>query len=118
MAQVDWRLRFKKLQTGKAMASRVDMQCFSESGTWHKPPGAVSVEVVIKGGDGGSTIGEGDRIIPGTKGEVVVEEFAAAQLPETAEVHIGEGGRGGTRGDLTLSSARSGWAVVITHLEG
>ena len=34
------------------MTDHMDMQCFSESGTWHKPPGAVSVEVVIKGGDG------------------------------------------------------------------
>ncbi len=100
------------------MARHMDMQCFSESGTWHKPPGAVSVEVVIKGGDGGSSIGEGDRIIPGTKGEVVVKEFPAAQLPETAEVHIGAGGRGGTRADLAVPGGRPGWAVVITHLGG
>ena len=99
------------------MADHMDIQCFSESGTWHKPPGAVSVEVVIKGGDGGNSIGEGDRIIPGAKGELVNKEFPAAQLPETAEVHIGEGGRGGRRGDLTVPGGRPGWAVVITHLE-
>jgi len=96
----------------------MDMQFFSESGTWHKPPGAVSVEVLIKGGDGGWSIGEGDRIIPGTKGEVVYKEIPAAQLPETVEVHIGEGGHGGTRGDLTVPGGRPGYAVVITHLEG
>ena len=72
------------------MTDHMDMQCFSESGTWHRPPRAVSVEVVIKGGNGGNSIGEGDRIIPGTEGELVIKEFAAAQLPETAEVHIGE----------------------------
>jgi hypothetical protein len=65
----------------------------------------------------GNSIGQGDRIIPGTKGELVIKEFPAAQLPETAEVHIGEGGRGGTRGDLTVPGGRPGWAVIITHLE-
>jgi hypothetical protein len=100
------------------MTDHIDMQFFSESGTWHKPPGAVSAEVVIKGGDGGWFIGEGDRIIPGTKGEVVYKEIPAAQLPETAEIQIGEGGRGNTRGDLAVPGGRPGWAVVITHLGG
>ena len=96
----------------------MDMQFFSESGTWHKPQGAVGVEVVMKGGDAGWGIAEGDRIIPGTQGEVVYKEIPAARLPETAEVHIGEGGRGSMVGDLTVPGGRPGWAAVITHLEG
>jgi hypothetical protein len=100
-----------------SMADHMDIQFFSESGTWHRPPGAVSVEVVLKAGDGGTSIGEGDRIIPGTRGEFVIKEFPAAQMPETAEVSVGEGGRGGTRGDLTVTGGRPGWAVIITHLE-
>jgi hypothetical protein len=63
------------------MAGHMDMQFFSESGSWHKPQGAVSVEVVIKGGDAGWRIAEGDRIIPGTQGEVVYKEIPAARPP-------------------------------------
>jgi hypothetical protein len=95
----------------------MDIQVFKASGTWRKPLGAVIVEIVVKGGDGGWSITGGDRIIPGSKGEVVYQEIAAAQLPETVEVQIGEGGRGSTVGDLTVPGGRPGWAVVITHLE-
>jgi hypothetical protein len=95
----------------------MDIQVFKASDTWHKPPGAVTVEVIIKGGDGGWSIVGGDRIIPGSKGEVVYQEFAADQLPETTAIQIGEGGRGSTVGDLTVPGGRPGWAVVITHQE-
>jgi hypothetical protein len=106
----------KQLGTKTAAAGDIDIQFFNESGRWKKPPGAIRTKIVIKGGNGGSSIGEDGSIIPGTEGELVVKEIPADQLPETAEIQIGKAGRGGTLGALKAPDSRPGYAVVITHL--
>ena len=97
-------------------AGNVDVQFFTESGSWKKPPGAVSADVVIKGAGGGGSIGEDGSIIPGAEGEVVVEKLTGDKLPD-AQIQIGEIGRGATLGDLRAPHGRPGYAVVITYLE-
>lgn len=98
-------------------AGNIDVQFFTKSGTWKKPPGAVHTEIVIKGAGGGSATSEDGSIIPGTEGEVVVEGFPADELPETVQIQIGEVGKGGTWGAFRAPDGRPGYAVVITYLE-
>jgi hypothetical protein len=108
----------KQFETETAVASNVDIQFFYESGVWSRLPGAIRMKVMIKSGGGGSTIGEDGSIIPGTEGELIVEEFPADQIPETARIQIGQAGRGGTQGDVKAPDGSPGYAVVITYLEG
>ena len=98
---------------------RVDL--FRRGGTWRKPEGAVTVEVVLVGGQSSD----------GAEGEVVLREFDAADLPESMDVTVGrsvacavtydvsgaEGGAGGCGGSLRLPPlAADGFALVITRL--
>lgn len=101
-----------------------DVQHFTEDGTWVKPPGAVRVEVTLKGGDGGASTayvrggryggatGGTDVAVaghvrapwldkPGTEGATVTRSFAADDLPALMPVTVGQPG---------------GFASVITHL--
>jgi hypothetical protein len=110
---------------------RPDIQYFEVDGTWVKPPGAVRVDIVLKGGDGGNATdaggGEGggatfiDPVrIPasvatarspqdGNHGILGVMSFDAADLPGPVSVTIGKGGRPG---------GQDGYALIITHLDG
>jgi hypothetical protein len=100
-----------------APASNINIQFFAKNGTWKKPPGAVRADIVIKGAGGGSSISKDGSIIPGTDGEVVVDGFPADELPETAQIRIGEVGRGGTWAAFNAPDGRPGYAVIITYLE-
>jgi hypothetical protein len=112
-------------------ATGPDIQRFDRDGTWVKPPGAVRVEVTLKGGDGGTggpglrggagggvtiagslgaagggggagTLTPAGAGTPGGKGETVTRSFAADDLPGLLEITVGR---------------RGGFASVITHLE-
>ena len=96
-----------------------DVQCFDRDGTWVKPPGAVCVEVTLKGGDGGraGAAGPGSGAaatthlqfpgtvpasfrqsvraftpIPGEEGNVVRGSFTAAEMPDRVAVTVGQPG--------------------------
>jgi hypothetical protein len=73
---------------------------------------------VVKGAGGGGGIGEDGTIVPGSDGEIVVERFSSDELPETAQIQIGEGGVGATLGDVKAPDGQSGYAVIITYLDG
>jgi hypothetical protein len=73
---------------------------FLESGTWHKPPGAVSVLIELRGGDGS-----------GGAGSSTGAAFRAAGLPDEMEVHVG----GGVASLDRASGA--GWARVTTYFD-
>jgi hypothetical protein len=113
------------------------IEYFPVSGTWTKPPGAIRVDIVLAGGDGGNAMefdgeslgGEcggnsGIGYVPnpnavasftsvrssesaGDPGTLSVMSYAAADLPEALEVEVGKGGRPG---------GRDGYALLVTHL--
>lgn len=97
------------------MTGRPDLQYFSEDGTWVKPPGAVRCDIVLQAAGGGwmsSIIADGLQggvhVRGGEDGEIKVQSFPAARLPDLVAVTIGKGGRPG---------GRDGYALIITHLE-
>ncbi len=93
----------------------IDVQVFVKSGVWKKPPRAVRAEVVVRGAGAGSSITDG-KISPGNEGEVTVKEIRASDLPETAQVQIGDGGPAALLGCLQGPKGHRGYAVVINHL--
>jgi hypothetical protein len=111
-------LREDANESESAVAGNIDFQFFATSGTWRKPPGATRTDVVVKGAGGGGGIGEDGTIVPGSEGEIVVERFSSDELPEIAQIRIGEGGVGATMGDVKAPDGQPGYAVVITYLDG
>jgi hypothetical protein len=117
--------------------SNPEIQYFATNGTWVKPAGAVRVDIVVRGGDGGNATefdgdsfgGEGgghsgignmphpdfyasctgtrDTAADGDPGTLSVSSFDATDLPETVMVTVGSGGRPG---------GRDGYALIVTHL--
>jgi hypothetical protein len=111
--------------------SNLDVQLFREDGTWIKPPGAVTVDVILAGTDaGGYQTGHGvaasgkssDLLF--RRGEISAVVLRADELPDQMPVTVGAAGRGtggsgSSPGLLTFSRSappRDGLAVIITHL--
>lgn len=86
-------------------AGTPDIQFFGTSGTWVKPPLAVRVDIVLKGGEAGAVPVLGVNV--GQAGELLAQSYAASDLPDRVEVEVGKGGRPG---------GRDGYALIVTHL--
>lgn len=99
------------------MAREPDMQFFRESGTWYRPDGAVRVVVLVKGGDAGGSVDADGTIVPGERGQVVIQEMSAKEAGASAPITIGEAGRGAWLGDLKAPDGLPGYGVVITYLK-
>ena len=83
----------------------LDVQIFTEpAAKWRKPDGAIQVDVIMRGGQGGGKEGE--------FGELKAVSFAAGTLEDEIGITVAAGGRG----DDGEPSGFAGYAVVITHL--
>ena len=91
-----------------------DMQYFSSSGTWVKPPGASTTDVVLRANGGGeATVTADDMQGPvyvrgGRYGQVMVLAIPASLLPAEATITITPGELGG----------QAGYALFVTHYKG
>ena len=99
------------------MARKPDMQFFRESGTWHRPEGAARIEVLVKAGDAGGSLDADGTIVPGARGQVVIQEMSAKEAGPTVSVAIGEAGKGAWVGDLKAPDGLPGYAVVTTYFK-
>ena len=115
--------------------TKPDVQHFTEDGTWVKPPGAVRVDVTIKGGDGesggpGLRGGAGGTVtLAGSLGAAGGGGGAGGCSFGTLTVRPGPGGTGETvtksfaaddlpdRMPVTVGQP-GGFASVVTHLNG
>jgi hypothetical protein len=93
------------------------MQFLRESGTWHRPEGAARVKVLVKGGDSGGSVGADGTIIPGTQGQVVIQEMSAKEAGPEVLVEIGEAGEGAWVGDRKAPDGLPGYGVVTTFFK-
>jgi hypothetical protein len=98
--------------------STPDIQYFGSDGTWIKPSRAARVDVIVQGGQAGtSTLAHlGRRVNPngiacsnGEIGEIRASSWDADDLDDTIAVEVGKGGRPG---------GRDGYALIVTHLTG
>jgi len=99
------------------MGREPDMQFFRHSGMWYRPKGAARVRVLIKGGDAGGSVEADGTIVPGARGEVVIQEMSAKEAGPEAPVNIGEAGKGAWVGDRKAPDGLPGYAVVTTFFK-
>lgn len=95
------------------------VQDFTSSGTWTKPAGAKSVQIVMWGGGGGGSGGgyDGNSAYPGAGGSgagYVSVHLAAADVAATVSVTVGAGGTGGAGG--SGAAGGNGGATVFGPL--
>ena len=85
--------------------SKPDIQYFNRDGIWHKPAGAVRVDIVLKGGDGADAV----RVTPGA-GTLAGGGSGAVTQTADGAVMTGAGGRGGaTVADVGPRLSACGW---------
>ena len=96
-------------------AGNVDIQYFAESGIWHRPPGAVRADCLIRAASGGGSVDAGGIIHAGAQGELHAHSIPSP-LPETITIEIGKGGRGAQLGTVKAGDGADGYALIITHV--
>ncbi len=98
------------------MSATPDIQYFASSGTWHKPPGAIRVDVMVQAAGGGGTFmfqGTGH----GSDGEITARSYRASSLADEVHVEVGIGGKGAAFGaGFSGGDGADGYALIVTHV--
>jgi hypothetical protein len=97
----------------------VDIQYFTESGTWNRPDRAIRTDyLLIAAGAGGSApLSDSEPGRDGENGELRAGSFDPATVPEQLQVEIGRGGRGAQYGAFKAGDGADGYALFVTHLK-
>ena len=69
---------------------------------------------MVKGGDAGGSVEADGTVVPGTRGEVVIQEMSAKKAGPEVPIKIGEAGKGAWMGDRKAPNGLPGYAVVTT----
>lgn len=109
--------------TAYPLGAGINVQTFTENGTWVAPAGASVARILLVGGGGGGQAGDafnGASAIGGgggNGGQVTSANLYGPDIPPTANVFIGTGGAGGLG---TLLTAGSGYVdgALGTHGTG
>lgn len=96
-------------------AAATDIQTFIANGSWSKPAGAKTVEIIISQGGGGGGSGRQGAASStktggtgGHLGRVVWHRFEASGLPSSIPIVIGAGGTGGAAQTLIDTNGNDG----------
>jgi hypothetical protein len=116
-------LKVQNNQVVAVPALGVQVDVFTASGTWSKPNGAKSVQVLLIGAGGG---GDSGTVAPiataapggdgGGGGSVFLAEVPADSLPASCAIVIGSAGVGGARSSTGRNAGTSGGDTRFTTL--
>jgi hypothetical protein len=116
--------------------SSLAVQRFEQSGTWVKPPGAVRVDITLKGGDGGASTPGGGGGKGGDSTFILAASLvagggggagAATSGPPVSYWQASRGGEGATvtasfaaselPPEMAVTVGRGGFASIVTHVD-
>lgn len=110
--------------TLKTLISGINIQTFTASGTWTKPPGANYVKIFAKAGGGGgagaaaAASGQNTKGGGGGEGSWSESTLLASALTATVAVTVGAGGAGGVAGAGGSTGGATTFGAYVTTNAG